>query len=278
MSMECTGTAAITGTDTGLGLGLVAECARRGFDVLAAVLDPASADRVREAGAGLPGAVTVEVLDVTAPGTFRFPDDLRVLVNNAGIRLAYLPIEETPAEDWRRVFDVNFFGAVEMARRAIPVLRAGGGGVICNINSGSLVAPIPFLGTYRSAKAALAGFSEVLRTEVAPFGIRVVEILPGPIETNINTDSIMRRVADAVAFDAYAPMARRQRELNAHAPTAISVAEAARAVVDAIVDEGGPMRYGTSPESNAALEAWRHSTDEELMVPFIERLVGETRA
>jgi NAD(P)-dependent dehydrogenase (short-subunit alcohol dehydrogenase family) len=259
----------------GLGLGLTVECARRGFDVLATVQQATMADAVVEAVAGLPGSVRTEVLDVTRPGDFAFPDKLRVLVNNAGIRRSYLPIEETPSDDWRAVFDVNFFGAVEMTKRAIPVLRATGGGVICNINSGSLVAPIPFLGPYRSSKAALAGFSEVLRTEVAPFGIRVVEILPGAIATNINTDSIMRRVADAVAFEPYAPMARRQRELNAAAPDALAVADAARAVVDAIMDDGGPMRYGTSEESNAALEAWRSTTDEDRMTAFIQRLVPE---
>jgi NAD(P)-dependent dehydrogenase (short-subunit alcohol dehydrogenase family) len=232
------------------------------------------ADAVEQSVAGLPGMVTTEVLDVTRPGDFAFPSDLRVLVNNAAIRRAYLPIEATPEDDWRAVFDVNFFGAVEMTKRAIPVLRARGGGVICNINSGSLVAPIPFLGPYRSSKAALAGFSEVLRTEVAPFGIRVVEILPGAIATNINTDSIMRRVADAVAFEPYAPMALRQRELNAAAPEALEVADAARAVVDAIVDDGGPMRYGTSDDSNAALEAWRATSDEDRMVTFIERFVA----
>ena len=271
--MDCTGLVAITGSGMGLGLALAAECARRGFDVMATVLESDMAGAVEAATAGLPGTVSTEVLDVTRPGSFRFPDELRVLINNAGIRLAYLPVEETSQDDWRAVFDVNFFGAVEMTRRAIPVLRGNGGGVICNINSGSLVAPIPFLGPYRASKAALAGFSEVVRTEVAPFGIRVVEILPGPVATNINADSIMRRVADAVAFEPYAPMARRQRELNAGGPEAIEAAAAARAVVDAIVDDRGPMRYGTSDGSNAALEAWRTTSDEERMVTFIERLL-----
>jgi hypothetical protein len=105
----------------------------------------------------------------------------------------------------------------------------------------------------------------------------VVEILPGPVATNINADSIMRRVADAVAFEPYAPMARRQRELNAGAPEAIEAAAAASAVVDAIVDDQGPMRYGTSDGSNAALEAWRTTSDEERMVTFIERLLPGAR-
>jgi NAD(P)-dependent dehydrogenase (short-subunit alcohol dehydrogenase family) len=273
--MDSTGLVAITGAGLGLGLALSVECAGRGFDVLATVPELSMGDAVLEGTAGLSGTVHVQVLDVTAPGGFRFPDELRVLINNAGIRRAYLPVEETPLDEWRKTFEVNFFGVVEVTRRAIPILRERGEGVICNISSRSVINPIPFLGPYRASKKALAGYSETLRTELAPFGIRVVEILPGPMETNINADSITHRVADAVAFEPYAPMAMRQREVNSAGPPTIPAADAAREVVDAILDDTGPMRYATCDDSKSALERWGRWREEEWMLRFMEPLVPE---
>jgi NAD(P)-dependent dehydrogenase (short-subunit alcohol dehydrogenase family) len=90
-----------------------------------------------------------------------------VLINNAGIRLKNLPIEDIPLDEWRLYFEVNFLGAVELTRRAIPLLRKRGRGVICNINSSSITAPMPFLAPYRATKGALAAFSETLRSELA---------------------------------------------------------------------------------------------------------------
>ncbi len=267
------GVVAITGAGMGLGLGLAAECARRGFRVLATVLDPSMREAVESATVGLPGRVQIETLDITRPGSFEFPQDLAVLINNAGIRQAYLPIEETPLEQWRALFEVNFFGAVEITRRAIPILRARGSGVICNINSASHLMPMPFNTTYRASKAALASFSESLRTEMAPFGVRIVEIHPGPMLTHINTDSIVKRTADAVGYPAYAPMARRQREVFDAVPLpVVTPAAAAGRIVDAILDESGPMRYGTCALSDGILNTWRNTTDEEQMISLIRSL------
>ena len=64
-------------------------------------------------------------------------------------------------------------------------MRDAGGGVICNITSSSMLAPVPFLGAYRASKAAVTAIGESLQAEVAQFGIRVLEIMPGPIETDM---------------------------------------------------------------------------------------------
>src|SRR5205823_11329050 len=105
--------------------------------------------------------------DVTRPDTVRLPDGLRVLVNNAGVEREHLPVEETPLELWREMFETNVFGLVEVTRRAIPLVRAAGGGVICNIGSSSVLAPVPFYAAYRASKAAVSAFSMTLRAELA---------------------------------------------------------------------------------------------------------------
>jgi NAD(P)-dependent dehydrogenase (short-subunit alcohol dehydrogenase family) len=263
--MNIEGVAAVTGAGQGIGLAVATELARRGFDVLALVLEEKQVTAVTDATKGAKGKVECVVIDITQPGNFKFPDNLSVLVNNAGIRLQTFPVEEFGLDDWRKIFEVNFFGAIEMSRRAIPVLRAQGRGVICNITSGSILMPLTFLGPYRAAKSALSSVCETLRLELAPFGIRTVEILPGFTESGLNKDSPARRLADAAKFTAYAPMAQALLDANSKTflqPTPVS--QAAAAIVDAILDDKGPMRYGTDASSNAGLKAWRESTDEEV--------------
>lgn len=263
--MKIEGVAAVTGAGQGIGLAVATELARRGFDVLALVLEEKQIAAVTAATKDAKGKVECVVIDITKPGNFKFPENLSVLVNNAGIRLQTFPVEEFTLDDWRKIFEVNFFGAVEMSRRAIPVLRAQGRGVICNITSGSILMPLTFLGPYRAAKSALSSVCETLRLELAPFGIRTVEILPGFTESGLNKDSPARRLADASKFTAYAPMAQALLDANSKTflqPTPAS--QAAAAIVDAILDDNGPMRYGTDANSNAGLKNWRESTDEQV--------------
>src|SRR5262249_3852146 len=142
-------------------------------------------------GATLPGEVAagaklrVDRLDVNDPSTMHMPAGLRVLVNNAGVESDNLPREVMPADAWKAIFEPHVFGLVEVTKHAIPLLRDAGGGVICNVTSSSLLAPVPFLGAYRSSKAAVSAIGESLQAEVAQFGIRVLEIMPGPIETDM---------------------------------------------------------------------------------------------
>src|SRR4249920_2202033 len=131
--MEERGTAVVTGARRGIGRAVAIELAQRGYDVVATMRD------VR-AGADLAG-MRVERLDVTDPGSIALPDDLRVLVNNAGVEEDNLPLEVMPAEVWRKLFEPSVFGLVEVAKPAVPIMRAGGGGVICNVTSSSTLAP-----------------------------------------------------------------------------------------------------------------------------------------
>ena len=176
--------AVVTGAGRGIGRAVAIELAQRGFDVVATMRNPADgADLVAEAG---PGAkIRVDRLDVNDPSTMNLPDGLRVLVNNAGVESDNLPLEVMPTDAWRTIFETNVFGLVEVTKHAIPLMRDAGGGVICNVTSSSLLAPVPFLGAYRSSKAAVSAIGESLQAEVAQFGIRVLEIMPGPIETDM---------------------------------------------------------------------------------------------
>lgn len=274
--MEIDGIVAVTGAGSGLGLGIAVECLKRGHDVLALILDEAQRAGLEEAAAGAPGTLSIEILDITRPGDFAFPANLDVLVNNAGIRLKNLPIEHIPLDEWRLYFEVNFLGAVELSRRAIPVMKVRGKGLICNINSGSLYNPIPFLAPYRATKGAMMAFSETLRCEVEQFGIGVLEILPGAVRTGINRESVTVRIAHAADYPDYEPMARHQRAMFTNGDYKIwEIEDAARWIVDAMTDNKGRMRHGTDPSSDASMESWRPAGGEAKIAAFVKMLTPE---
>jgi NAD(P)-dependent dehydrogenase (short-subunit alcohol dehydrogenase family) len=178
-------------------------------------------------------------------------------------------------EHWRRIFETNVFGLVEVTRRAIPTLRANGGGVICNVTSSSLLVPTPFYAVYRASKAAVSAIGESLRVELAPFGIRVVEVLPGPIETDMLANS--DRTYEAAQFAAYRAMAERSLANRRSVTAGTSVADAGRYIADAICSDDGPLRVGCDPMSTQMLEMWRQVPDEKWMRSMMSMLwdVGE---
>ena len=271
------GRVAITGAGGGIGLALVREFALRGVDVLALVRDIGKRADLDAAVAGMADRVVIQQLDVTRTADFDMPDDIGILINNAGVRYEYLPLEETGMAEWRDYFDINFLGAVALTRLAIPILRKAGRGIICNINSSSLFYPMPFLGPYRATKAAMAAYSETLRAEMAPFGVRVVEIFPGPVESAISAGGILHRAAAAAHYPPYADMADRQRanQMAANLPI-LPAKEAARRIVDHILDPAGPMRDGTCDASRQGLELWRAGHGgEPLIAATIDSMSGK---
>ena len=105
-----------------------------------------------------------------------------ILINNAGMGISG-SVENTPLEDARRLFDVNFFGSVQMIQRIIPHMRKNGYGKIINISSLAANFPIPFQTFYSASKAAFSSFTHALHNELKPFNISVTAVLPGDIKT-----------------------------------------------------------------------------------------------
>jgi len=257
--MDISGSALVTGASRGIGRAVAVELANRGFATWATMRDPANGSDLSKESTG---QLSVRHLDVTDPGSYDIPDDLRVLVNNAGIDTEYLPVEHCNLNDWRSLFETNVLGVVGMTKQAIPTLRENQPSVVCNITSSSIIAAVPFYSAYRATKAAVSAFGDSLRVEVAPFGIRVVEILPGPIDTDMFR--LSAGTQEALQFDEYqslATLAAQSRRDHAD-PQVASPAVAAATIVDAILDSSGPMRYGCDPMSVSLLDLWRQSDDE----------------
>ena len=105
-----------------------------------------------------------------------------ILVNNAGFGISGA-IEFTSTADAKSLFDVNFFGMVNMNRAVIPVMRAQRSGRIVNLSSVAGAIPIPFQAFYSASKAAINSYTMALANEIKPFGVQVCCVQPGDIQT-----------------------------------------------------------------------------------------------
>lgn len=176
--------ALVTGASSGIGEATALELKRLGFVVYG------GARRVeRMEGLRAQGARTL-ALDVTdgasvsdAVATIeREAGRLDVLVNNAGYG-SYGAVEDVPLEEGRKQFDVNVFGVMRLIQLLVPLMRRQGSGRILNVTSVGGKIHTPFGAWYHGTKFALEGMSDVLRIELAPFGIDVIVIEPGAIKT-----------------------------------------------------------------------------------------------
>ena len=123
---------------------------------------------------------------------------LDVIVNNAGYGLLGA-IEEAGAAEVRRVFDVNFFGPLQVIQAALPFLRAQRRGHIVNMSSIAGLAPMPGSGIYAATKFALEGLSESLAQEVGPLGIRVTLVEPGAFRTDFLSEHSVHNASGSIA-------------------------------------------------------------------------------
>ena len=198
--------AVVTGTSTGIGLTTTLRLARSGYKVFAGMRNLAKADPLREVvdSEGLP--VEVIELDVNRDGSVKEAFDaiaeegpVDVLVNNAGIA-GSSPFELTPLEEHRAMFETNYFGAVRCIQAVVPSMRERKTGTIVNISSVAGINAVPNQIPYSASKWALECLGEALAGELVRFGVRVVNIEPGVIMTNIFENS-----AEATRYDKTSP-------------------------------------------------------------------------
>jgi len=273
--MRAEGIALVTGAGRGLGRAIALELCARGFEVHATARRLETVEAVRREAPPGAGRIRSVRLDVTDPDSIQIPDGLRVLVNNAGLEPAYLPVEHAPREAWRAIFETNVFGVLEVTRRALPKLRRAGGGVVCNVTSAATVVPMPFYAAYRASKAAVSALGESLQAEAGPFGLRVLEVMPGPIATQMLEDS--DRALPAEAYPEYRDLAQRARQGRQSVEASTTRADvAARNIADAILDDDAPLRMGCDSLGAGLLEAWRAADDERWQRDFMAGL-GSTR-
>ncbi|XP_052022867.1 17-beta-hydroxysteroid dehydrogenase type 2 [Apodemus sylvaticus] len=183
----------VTGADSGFGHALAKHLDKLGFTVFAGVLDKEGpgAEELRK---NCSERLSVLQMDVTKPEqiedahskvTEKIQDKgLWAVVNNAGVLHFPIDAELLPMTFFRKCMAVNFFGAVEVTKAFLPLLRKSKGRLV-NVSSMGGVVPFQMLSAYGSTKAAITMFSSILRQELAKWGVKVVTIQPGGFKTNI---------------------------------------------------------------------------------------------
>jgi NAD(P)-dependent dehydrogenase (short-subunit alcohol dehydrogenase family) len=178
----------VTGCSTGFGREIARAALQDGHQV---VVTARRAEAVSDLVDGFADLAVAAALDVTDAGQIaaavRTADDafggIDVLVNNAGH--GYLSaVEEGEDAEVRKLFDVNYFGSVDMMKAVLPAMRARGSGHIVNISSMTGLVANPPNAYYSSTKFALEAVTEALATEVGPLGIKVTLIEPGAFRTD----------------------------------------------------------------------------------------------
>ena len=203
--------AIVTGAARGIGHGIARALAAEGASVVVADRDLPGAERVAEE---LDGAVAVGV-DVSVEEDVRGLVDatlaafgrIDVLVNNAGLASAS-PLGETTLDEWNRVLAVDLTGVFLCSRAVVPTMAEQASGAIVNIGSQLGLRGAPNLAAYCAAKAGVHGLTKALARELAPLGIRVNAVAPGPVDTRSSTTSTRRR---------WPASSRRSRSAGSHA-------------------------------------------------------------
>lgn len=196
--------ALITGASSGFGLLTAVALAKQGYQVAATMRDPGKAGELLELARKeqVADAVIPLQLDVTDSDSIRQAVEeimtrygrIDLLVNNAGFAVGGY-IEELSLEDWRQQMETNFFGVVAMTKAVLPQMRERGSGCIINVGSVSGRVGFPGYGPYAASKFAVEGYSESLRHEMSPYGVRVVLVEPGAFRTEIWSKGLTRIVS-----------------------------------------------------------------------------------
>jgi len=203
-------TAIITGASSGIGQATARVLAGERANLVLASRNREKLEALALDLVSLPGRTLVVPTDVTdrlgvealVRKTAEEFGSVDILINNAGLGL-FAPIAGGNPENMRRLFEVNFWGAVNCIQAAVPYMQAQRSGHIVNVASiAAKVAP-PYMGMYSATKFALSAVSDALRSELAASGIGVSTIYPG-----LTSTSFMENMTQELEVPAIPPVAR----------------------------------------------------------------------
>ena len=239
----------MTGASTGMGAATARELARRGFQVIAGVRRESDGTSLRTNG------VEPVILDITDPDHLSAlvtrvemdPRPLRALVNNAGIPGAG-PVEVTPLNQWRRIFEVNVLGHVAVTQALLPALLGDKGRVV-NITSLNGKISMAGYGPYSASKFAMEAVSDALRNELAPHGVQVVVVEPGGVKTEMSRTGLtaLTRLEEGMTPEQNARYGALMRAIPSHVAAftdaGVTADVAAKTIANAVTDPRPRTRY-----------------------------------
>lgn len=194
----------ITGCSSGVGFAAAKLFRAAGHVTFATARDPATLAELHRLGC------QILALDVTDENARRAAVDViesahgavGILVNNAGYG-QYGPVEEISLDRLRLQFETNVFGGLRLAQLVLPAMRRAGRGRIVNVSSVAGRVSSIGGGAYHASKFAIEALTDALRPEVEPFGVDVVNVLPGPIATHFEA-ALLKSIPDTGTESPYA--------------------------------------------------------------------------
>lgn len=264
----------ITGASSGIGHATALALAARGWIVYGAARRVDRMTALQDAGCHV---LEMDVTDDASmvAGVDRIVAEqgrLDVLVNNAGYG-SYGALEDVPIAEARRQFEVNVFGLARLTQLVLPTMRALGRGRIVNISSigGRIYEPIG--SWYHATKFAVEGLSDSLRIELAPHGIDVVIIQPGPIRTEwngISRESALERSGEGPYRAQAAALVRNYETTDASALSG-TPEDVAATIVKAVTASRPRTRYAT-PVAAKIIVGLRRALPDRVMDSILRRL------
>lgn len=274
----------ISGASTGIGRATALKLAAEGHSVLAGIRNQEAADELESASKGKLEPVFLDI--ASSDSLEKFCSDygnrleangLNGLVNNAGLILTN-PLEHMPMDTWRKMFDVNVFGHVELTQRMLPFIRQCTGRIVFTSSASTRVA-LPLGASYCGAKYAIEGIGDSLRRELASFGIKVSIIEPGAIETPMlhETKDAYDEVAESIdggGADKYRHVAKRLSETVAKfASQSTPPEKVADAISHALFATKPKIRYFVGTDSKV-LSSLAALTTDRVMDGIIRKMFG----
>ncbi len=247
MSVPSQRVALITGCSSGIGRATALLLARTGYRVFATVRTPQAEASLRAEAGDLPLETLRKDLseDDAAAGlaheVLRRSGRIDVLVNNAGYAVLGA-VEDLRADAVRRQFQVNVFTPVQLCRETLPAMRSQRHGRIVNVSSMAGRVSVPLMGAYCASKFALEAFTDSLRAEAKPFGVRVALVEPGPVATEFNRAAVVESREILETVSPYRPVY--QEYLNDFStPHAATSGQVSRTILKAIQAGRPRSRY-----------------------------------
>jgi len=254
-------TALVTGASSGMGRETAIRLAEKGFQVIAAAR---RIDRLNELAEQFQNITPMRVdlsqsedTEVFCDYISTLPIPVSVLINNAGYSIRGA-LEDVSMEAIKRIFEVNLFALICITQACLPGMRNLRKGTIVNLSSIAGKFAFPGSGVYAATKYAVEGITDALRMELAPFGIRVVAIRPGPIATEFN-DVGNKLTGDLMArtHPDYTPIYQTAGAATGKIFTGLSIPGPdliADLILQAVLSDAPKAVYSAGPLSNDFLE------------------------
>ncbi len=253
----------ITGATAGIGRHAAVELASKGHHIIATGRRQHALDELETEARSKGWRLDIARLDVCCQRSIaaarervlELTDGAGIdgLVNNAGYGL-WAPLAEVSDADLRAQFDTNVFGLMAVTQAFLPEMMSRGRGRVVNVSSVAGRTTFPMTGAYHASKFALEALSDTLRCELAPFGVRVVLVEPGPIHTEFADQMHGAGSAYRREDSAYAPMFDHNDTIERRTmATAGGPAPVTRAIVRALTARRPRARYVAPFSSRIAL-------------------------